>query len=478
MRNGKSIFISGNFNIVHPGHLRLIRFAKELGDTLTVGVISDRLAGEAIHVPQDMRLDGISSISDVDTAFLVNEPIGDVIRRIRPDFVVKGKEHEFQNNDELGAVESYGGRLIFASGEVTFSSLDLIQKNIRQHELKTANYPIEFAERHAITVNRLRSIVDDFKNLNIIVIGDLIIDEYITCEPLGMSQEDPTIVVTPIDSERFVGGAGIVSAHAAGLGANVDFLTVAGDDEGNKFAVKKLREYGVETHFMVDASRPTTTKQRFCAQEKTLLRVSHLHQRSIDSPTQEKLGDLSLKLLERADLVVFSDFNYGCLPQALVDRIVARGNDLDIVLSADSQSSSQTGDVGRFRNMDLLTPTEREARLSLRNKEDGLVVLAENLRSQANAKNVLLSMGGEGALLHFRTLDGSYKTDRIPALNHRPKDVAGAGDSLLITTSMGLACGANAWESACVGSIAASVQVSRIGNVPLTRESILREMWP
>ena len=66
MADKKSVFVSGNFNILHPGHLRLIRFARELGDRLTVGVMSDRMAGDAAHLPQEMRLDGISFISDVD----------------------------------------------------------------------------------------------------------------------------------------------------------------------------------------------------------------------------------------------------------------------------------------------------------------------------------------------------------------------------------------------------------------------------
>ena len=75
--------------------------------------------------------------------------------------------------------------------------------------------------------------------------GDLIIDEYITCEPLGMSQEDPTLVISPINKTKFIGGAGIVAAHAKNLGAKVDFYSVAGQDDLFKFAKKKLENYKV-----------------------------------------------------------------------------------------------------------------------------------------------------------------------------------------------------------------------------------------
>src|SRR5258708_9829038 len=91
--NARTVFVSGNFNVLHPGHLRLLRFAKEYGAHLTVGVVSDRLAGSAAHVPEQMRLEGLQSNSWVDEAFIVDEPSSDAIARLRPDVVVKVKEH-------------------------------------------------------------------------------------------------------------------------------------------------------------------------------------------------------------------------------------------------------------------------------------------------------------------------------------------------------------------------------------------------
>jgi len=181
--------------------------------------------------------------------------------------------------------------------------------------------------------------------------------------------------------------------------------------------------------------------------------------------------------MDGAELLVFSDFNYGSLPQPMVDRIIALANSHGVMLAADSQSSSQVGDISRFKGMDLLTPTEREARISTRNREDGLVILAEQLRNQALANNILLKLGEEGLLIHAGNGNADkWLTDRIDALNTAPKDVAGAGDSLLITSAMTLACGGNIWEAACLGSLAAAVQVGRVGNTPLQVEELLREL--
>ena len=472
----KTVFVSGNFNVLHPGHLRLFRFARELGDRLIVGVQSDCLAGQAAHVPEHLRLDGIRSNSFVDEALLIDEPIQNVIARIRPDFVVKGKEHEHRLNPESGVLKGYGGQLVFSSGDAVFSSLDLIRMDLASENRRLSRVPGDYLVRHGIETRDVRARISEFRTLRVCVIGDLIVDEYITCNPLGMSQEDPTIVVTPVGTQRFIGGAGIVAAHAAGLEAEVRFLSVTGNDEPRDYALRELRDGGVEAYLLGDDTRPTTLKQRFRANGMTLLRVSNLHQASIDLVLQNQIFERFDELVASCQLLVFSDFNYGCLPQLLVDRLVERARDSGLTMVADSQCSSQIGDVCRFRGMDLLTPTEHEARVSLCNQQDGLVVLSENLRSASDASNIILKLGAEGVLLHLQEDDGSLHTDRLPELNSQPRDVAGAGDSLLISSAMALAVGATPWEAAYIGSVAAAIQVSRTGNIPLTQADLLSEI--
>lgn len=473
----KVVLVSGNFNVLHPGHMRLLRFARECGGKLLVAVYSDRIAGKGAHVPEDLRLEGVRSNSWVDEAFLIDEPMEKVIARLRPEIVVKGKEHETTYNPEQNAVEQYGGRLLFSSGEAVFSSVDLLRKEFLQPDLRSISLPQDYMQRHGIDTKRLHKLLEMFSWKKVCVVGDLIVDEYISCQPLGMSQEDPTIVVTPVDTARFIGGAGIVAAHAAGLGAKVEFVSVTGIDGAQEFSRQELAADGVTARLLADESRPTTLKQRYRSKGKTLLRVSHLHQGAISSQLQEKFMEQVEEALPDADLLVFSDFNYGCLPQPVVDRITAMAKARRIMTAADSQSSSQLGDISRFRGMDLVTPTEHEARLATRNREDGLVVLAEALRQTSQASNVLLKMGEDGVLIHAGDATGDqWMTDRVSALNAAPRDVAGAGDSLLIASALTLACGGTIWEAACLGSLAAAVQVGRIGNTPLQTAELHREL--
>jgi rfaE bifunctional protein kinase chain/domain len=474
----KVAFVSGHFNVVHPGHLRLFRFAKECCDYLIVGVESDHVAGVAAHLPEDIRIEGLQSNIWVDKVCLINNSVSQTIHDLKPDIVIKGKEFETRFNKEEEEINKYGGKLVFSSGETLFSSLDLLKKEFFEKNTNSIIVPLNYLKRHNISKSSSLNIINKFSNLNICVIGDLIIDEYITCQPLGMSQEEPTIVVTPIDQVKFIGGAGIVAAHAAGLGANVSFISVVGNDHTKDFAKHKLTEFSVNHELFIDESRPTTLKQRYRCSGKSMLRVSHLHQNPISIELQNQILQLLEIHIKKYDLIVFSDFNYGVLPQNLVDNIVRIAKSNKTLLVADSQSSSQVGDISRFKGMYLLTPTEREANLAIKNQDSGIVILAENLRKESNSKNILLKLGAEGVLIHAEDENDKNKwiNDQLPALNNSPKDVSGAGDSLLITSSMAICTGANIWEAAYIGSLAAAIQVSRVGNTPLNLEEIIEEV--
>ena len=466
------VFVSGNFNVLHPGHVRLLRFAKELGDHLVVGINPDNYPGA--ETPAPLRLESVASNRFVTHAVALSEDATSAIRALRPQIVVKGREHENLPNPELVALEEYGGQLIFSSGDVFLSTFSVLNDDTAQQ--RPAALPLDFMQRHGISRESLAAIGKQIADTRMLVIGDLIIDEYIDCDPLGMSQEDPTIVVTPIDHRKFVGGAGIVAAHARGLGASVDFVTTCGDDDMAGYAEEHLAQYGVTAHLLADSSRPTTLKQRFRANEKTLLRVSHLRQHAISRDLGEKVLEIVRQQISDTQLILFSDFNYGCLPGRLVDEIVKIARDHDVPMMADSQASSQLSDITRFQGMRLITPTELEARLALKERSQGLVVVGEKLLDAAQAQSAIVTLGAEGLIIFDRTM--GWDTDRIAALNLSPRDVAGAGDSLFCATSLALATGSDIWHASLFGAIVASYQVGRVGNKPVQLSEIMQSLAP
>lgn len=463
-KNKKKIFVSGNFNVLHPGHINLLKFAKNLGDKLIVGVISKKIAKVDGLNSDISRVEILKSINFIDKVLIVNNSLEKTLIKEKPNIIVKGKEHEIEDNIENEILKKIDAKIIFNSGRPNSSYYTSFLKN------DTTNIKIQkkFLKDHKMSPKNLLNLVKKFSKLKVLVIGDLILDEYISCLPIGMSHEDPTIVLNPTSSKKFIGGAGIVAAHSASLGAQVNLISVVGKDSNRYFSKKKLDEYSVNHVLITDNVRPTILKQRFITKNKTHLKVSFLNQSSIDLSIQKKILSNFRKLKSKIDLLVFADFNYGCLPQTLVEQIIHESKNEKILITADSQSSSQVGNILRFKSLDLITPTEREGRIALQNNDDGLIILADKLKNACSSKNIILTLGSSGILMY----DDSTDRDRLPTFNLNPIDVAGSGDSLYITAAMTLALKGNIWSAGYLGSLAASVQSDRIGNIPINARDL------
>lgn len=463
------VLVSGKFRVIHAGHMRLFRTASDYGHKVVVALDTVGLTAEEIRWRESI----LRNVEYVDKVIEYEGDIATVLREIHPDIVIKG--HEFRNAENLESkiLSTYGGKLIFTSGANFYSESDLIESNDLKFVKKLATMPQDFMTRNRITTNRLLSILQAFSELRVCVVGDLIIDEYINCYPLGMSQEEPTVVVTPVDKRRFFGGAGIVAAHCKFLGAMTSLVTVTGEDEPSRWAQEKAYEYELESFKVVDVNRPTTLKQRYRSGTQTLLKISHLTQDFLDSEKETELIEKFAKLAGNLDVLILSDFSYGVLSPQLVARILAVATQHGVFVSADSQSSSQIGYLGKFKDIDLICATEREARLELKDNTSGLVVLAESLRRELNSTHLLLKMGGDGVLISGQGQGGeTLATDEIAAINRNPIDSSGAGDSMLAGASLALACGATIYEAALIGSVLAGIQVGRLGNVPITQETV------
>ena len=475
-------FVSGKFNVIHPGHIRLFRFAREISDYLVVGIFRDGSSDDLV-IEEEERLEGVTSNTWVDAAFILREDLTSTIKNLRPDIVVKGTEHETGDNPELAAVKEYGGVVHFASGNTSFSSLELLQSEIGISRDGLMRHADRYLSRHNISLGQLHSTVKKMSGIRTLVIGDLIVDRYIDCEPIGMSSEDPSLVVSPLLTQTFVGGAGIVAAHSASLGGEAHFISVCGDDGDAEYARDNLRNSGVNATCIADLSRPTTSKTRYRADGKTMLRVNDLRDHEISNHIVNRMLELTLDLLSEIDLLILSDFSYGLFTNDLITKVIDASRQQNIIIVADSQSSSQFGDIGRFTDVTLITPTEKEARLAVKDKHGGLVKVADELQSLVNARDVVLTLGSEGVFLRTKSREANInlpispgQDDRIPALNRDPKDVAGAGDAFLVGSALSIASGAAIWEAAYIGSMAAACQIGRIGNIPLQVEEMVDEL--
>ncbi|KZN47194.1 PfkB family carbohydrate kinase [Pseudoalteromonas luteoviolacea] len=468
--SGKCILVQGNFDVLHPGHIRLLSFARSCGQELIVAVNKDKTMPVKSRVSEKHRLEMVNSLECVDHAFLTDDLPQDVVNILRPYAVVKGKEFECRANPELDILNEYGGKLIFGSGEFESNAEQYIKKTSRPASSFDFAEMRNYASRHNIKASKLSDTLNKVKSLNVLVIGEAIVDEYIQGTAVGMSQEDPTIVMTPNKTDKYLGGAAITAGHIKALGANsVSLVSVIGHDAAGSFVSEHINNYHVTPYLFTDSTRPTPLKTRYRASSKTLLRVNQVRQHKIPIELQKDIIGAIEQEIAKLDLLVFSDFNYGLLPQSLVNTISQLCKTHSVKVVADSQTSSQVGDISRYTDMDLITPTERETRVALSNPDDGLVVLAQKLTNKAKPKNLVITLGEDGIFIHKPTLTFEHwENDRLPAINTNATDPAGAGDCFLAASSLALVAGASSWEAFYLGSLAAACQVSSLGNVPLS----------
>jgi len=466
------VLVPGRFAVIHPGHVRLFRYAASLCQEVVVALDATGIDVEEIA----WRVGALEGIPYVNKVVRTSDRLGQVIEEFKPKFVLRGLEFRDKEFPESEILKRFGGKLVFSSGNYLFNAEDLIPLTSVQPEKfwKLAN---DYVLRNSLSEKKVNDWITNFSGKKVLVVGDSIVDEIIMCHPLGMSQEEPSIVVSPIEEKRFVGGAAIVASHTAGLGAETSFVSVSGNDSAGEWVAKALGSAGVETRMFCDDLRKTTLKRRYRTGRQTLFRLTELTTETINQDFQERVYKSIANEIVNLDAIIFSDFSYGMFDDQFTKSLISLAKRNSVFTSADSQSSSQIGNLSKFRGVDLVTPTEREARQELRDERSGVVQIAEGIQKKPDCKIVLLKLGSDGVLLHgIDSMGGVLRTDRIPALNSSPIDVSGAGDSLLASSTLALISGADIYGTALIGSIAAAMQVSRVGNTPIQIEELRREV--
>lgn len=455
--------------MIHEGHFRLITQAKTMGESLIIGLQSDEYSNDEI----EWRVRTLKSIDPKIQVMSFTGNVNKILEEIRPDIVVKGREFANLKNPESEIISKIGGKLVFASGSGISSELGA---EVLQSEA-TGHLPLDFMRRHQIETKKLLEVIENFQRMKILVIGDLIIDEFISCAPLGMSQEDPVVVVTPTSAQKFLGGAGIVAAHCASMGATTHFLSLAGDDINREWALSKLADFHVSSDLVTSKDRITTHKQRFKSGNQTLFKLSHISQEFLSGEIEEEIRNAFYKNVEDMDVIIFSDFSYGALPERLVTEFTKFSRESKIFTAADCQTSSQNGDISKYRGVNLLTATEREARSGFHSELDGLVTVIRKITETLNIENVFLKLGSEGVLIDsIANQDRNFAVDQVPALSKKVRDVSGAGDSMLAISSLVFGLEQSIEIAAVLGSIAASIQIERTGNVPITIKELVERI--
>ncbi|CAN5607679.1 PfkB family carbohydrate kinase [soil metagenome] len=471
----------GCFDIVHPGHIAHLQFAKSLGDVLVVTISSDANVNKGVNrplIPDDLRAASVGALECVDYVYINPHPTAiELLEALRPDVYVKGKEYEKHHDPrfaaEREAVVKHGGRVTFTSGEVVYSSTALIgtlNNDTRFNDEKIAR----LCDRYDVTSSSIVNLIQRFRGQKVLVIGDYILDRYHFCDATGVASEGPMMTLRSLQDKDYDGGAGVIALHLAGLGAKPVLVTGLADDDASRLAEMRLQSAGVDVQSL-PYRRQLIAKHRYLVDQTKLFKVDEGHIAPLDSTTEPIAAAKILEAADGAAAVIFADFGYGLITDGLLDRILPHLRAAVPVITADV--SGKQSSLMKFKGVDLLCPTEREVRETLHDFSSGLGAVVWNLLEQTGARQAMITLGKQG-LVTFDHPDGTVATERlrseyVPALTTNAIDPLGCGDALLATASLALAAGGSLQAAALLGSLAASIEAGQIGNHPIDAETLL-----
>lgn len=480
-RDKKVIMCHGTFDVVHPGHIRHLLYAKTKAPILIASLTADKHIKKGNmrpYVPENLRAVNLAALEMVDYVVIDWEatPIEN-LAHIKPDYFAKGYEYTSgvvnpKTQEEIKVLESYGGEMIFTPGDIVYSSSALIElapPSIAVEKL------INLMDGEGITFDDLRSAVSTLREVKVHVVGDTIVDSYTNCSMIGGQTKTPTMSVLFEKRLDFSGGAAVVAKHMRAAGALVTFSTVLGNDDYKSFVLDDLGTFGINCLPIIDETRPTTNKNAIVAAGYRLLKVDTLDNRSISDKIVERLSQQIIDTPTQA--VVFSDFRHGVFNRNTIPRLI-KAIPPNVLRVADSQVASRWGNILDFSGFDLITPNEREARFALGDQDSVVRPLADELHRRANCKTLVLKCGDRGIMVCRKKGNSTEERDffSIDTFADRVVDPVGAGDALLAYTTLSLIKSGNEVISAILGNIAAGIECEHDGNYPVTPELVLKKI--
>jgi rfaE bifunctional protein kinase chain/domain/rfaE bifunctional protein nucleotidyltransferase chain/domain len=476
----------GCFDIVHPGHVRYLEFARRQGDLLIVSLTGDSQISKGDqrpYIPEELRAENLAALEAVDLVYVDPHPSArELLEELRPDVYVKGREYESSTDPGFAAerevVTRHGGRVIFSSGDVVFSSTRLIEILGQNPELETERL-LMVCRRHGIHRDSIRTTLGRFAGMRVLVVGDIIVDRYVLCDAAGLANEAPMLSLTRLEERTYIGGAAIVARHLAGLGAETRLLSGAAGDELSRAAQQVLENEGIGCCLL--SSRPRLPERtRFLVEETKVMRLEDGLSSPLDLAGEQTAARWAAGIPGGIDALVFCDFGYGTVSGRLAAGLrAAMAREPGVVTAS---SSGARGNLLQFANTSMLCPSERELRSVLHDFESGLSNVAWKAMDATRARHMMVTLGKKGLVVFDRQsqdpADPRWRSrllsEYLPAFAEHVVDPLGAGAALLATSTLGLAAGAGLMQSAYLGAAAAAIEVGRLGNVPIDASSLHR----
>ena len=320
----------------------------------------------------------------------------------------------------------------------------------------------------------IENILKEFKSKTILIIGDVMVDEYLWGNVSRISPEAPVPVVSCTQREHRMGGAANVAINIKALGANPVMCSVIGKDEIGDIYRKLLKKREMtDKGILTSDKRKTTVKTRVIGNHQHLIRIDHELTDFLDSELEQLLINKIKEILGllKVDAVLFQDYDKGVLTKRVIQEVIefANAHSIPTLVDPKKRSFLDYGDVTFFK------PNFKELieglNLTLaKTDENGIELAVQNLHSEKSIKNVMVTLSEKGVFVS----DGK-NTETIPAEERDIADVSGAGDTVISVAALCISSGLSVFQAAMLSNIAGGLVCEKVGVIPITPEMLLAE---
>ena len=461
-KNKKVALCHGVFDLLHPGHIHHFEEAKKNSDILVVSITSDEKVIKGPGRPyfnKKLRMHSLASLECVDYVVSSEEKSAiDIIKNIKPDLYVKGKEYQKFEDDitgkinlEINEVKKNKGKILFTNGP-TFSSSKILNDEFFFNESQSS-----FIKKLKSKYNSKMIIecLDKVSKNTPLVIGEAIIDEYVFCSAVGKSGKEAYLVMQEKKSEIYLGGVLSIAQNLSSISKNINLITTLGSVKSFKDKILKNLKKNINLIYNIKKNSPTIVKKRFI-EEIDNVKMLGIYTLS-EEPSSEKEDKFLVKkfkiLSNKSDLIILSDYGHGFFNKSLVKEIHKTNKFLAINAQVNSSSIGYHS-ITKYKKADLILMNERELRHEFRDKTSSRAELIRKLATRIKCKYIAITHGKNGATI-FSTKN--KELTHVPAFAKKVVDKVGAGDSLFPILATCLRLNLPTDISLFIGSIAAAI---------------------
>jgi D-glycero-beta-D-manno-heptose-7-phosphate kinase len=320
-----------------------------------------------------------------------------------------------------------------------------------------------------IDIARIKKIIGKFKQKNILVVGDLILDHYVFGKVERISPEAPVPVVRAHRENFVCGGSANVGLNLVSLGSRSSICGVVGRDHFGNLLMGLIEKGGIGTSLLVrEQIRPTTLKTRIIAQHQQVVRLDWESVEPLSLDLDKRLLAQIKKQISKFDAVIIEDYGKGVINSSFIGDLVKLCTEKNKIVTVDPKEEH----FDLYQNVTSLTPNLKEAQnavhMKIKSKEE-IPLLGEMILKKLHPASLLITLGEDGMMLFA---DG--KTHHIPTAALEVFDVTGAGDTVIATFTLALSCGASFYEASVIANFAASIVVGKLGAATTTPEELIK----